>query len=489
MGLVSKLARRFGFVPASYFRAYAAALQNRLTNDWVAGSTSAKDEVSGGLETTRNRARDHERNNDYVRRYLALQVKNVVGPQGIRLQVKAKTPDGKSLDLDANAIIEAGWADWGHPENCSTDGRKSWLDIQCLAWRYIKRDGEALIRRVRGWKDNRYGYALQLLEPDVLDHNKNEAGGADRNRIVMGVELDSWQRPVAYHCFGSNPNDSSAYQVGRNTVRIPANEMLHLFIEEREGQVRGITALSSGMLRLRHLAGYEEAELIAARAAACKMGFIVPGPDYQGDFKADDGSWQEDASPGSFRKLPYGCDVKAWDPNHPNTAYAPFTKGALRGLAAGLDTPYNTLACDLEGVNYSSMRSGEIDSRDSYQMGQAYLIDHLCRVVFRDWLPLALANQALPLFLSDEPRLLADTWQGRRWTWVDPLNDAQANAIAEQQGWKSKMQNASDAGGDLEDVYRDTEAAKKMAAQYGVTEQPAGAPAPAGGVNATEPTT
>jgi len=150
--------------------------------------------------------------------------------------------------------------------------------------------------------------------------------------------------------------------------------------------------------------------------------------------------------------------------------------------------PYNALACDLEGVNYSSMRSGEIDSRDTYMMGQAYLIDHLCRVVYRDWLPLALANETMPLYLRDEVRLLADTWQPRRWTWVDPLNDAQSSEIAKRNGWKSDAQIAAEAGTDIEDVYRDRQAQAALAAEYGVSEQPAGAPAeqtaPAGGENA-----
>ena len=43
-------------------------------------------------------------------------------------------------------------------------------------------------------------------------------------------------------------------------------------------------------------------------------------------------------------------------------------------------------------------------------------------------------------------------WKPRRWQWVGPLKDTQANVIAVVNGFKSRQGIISEAGGDIEDV-------------------------------------
>ncbi len=51
-------------------RSYGAARVGRMTNDWTTSVTSANKEIKGDLKTLRARARQLERDNDYIRRYL-----------------------------------------------------------------------------------------------------------------------------------------------------------------------------------------------------------------------------------------------------------------------------------------------------------------------------------------------------------------------------------------------------------------------------------
>ena len=46
----------------------------------------------------------------------------------------------------------------------------------------------------------------------------------------------------------------------------------------------------------------------------------------------------------------------------------------------------------------------------------------------------------------------AAEFRGRRWQWVDPLKDVQANITSIEAGLKSRRQVVSEMGGDFEDV-------------------------------------
>jgi capsid protein len=67
--------------------------------------------------------------------------------------------------------------------------------------------------------------------------------------------------------------------------------VLHLYLIERPGQSRGVSAFASAIMRLRNLSGYEEAEIVAARASSAMMAFVKT-PDQE---LFEDGTFQEDS--------------------------------------------------------------------------------------------------------------------------------------------------------------------------------------------------
>src|SRR4051812_40441883 len=72
-------------------RRYEASVTNRLTSDWVAPVTSANAELRQGLRTMRSRSRELAHNDGYMKKFLSMVRSNIIGPRGIRLQVRAKT--------------------------------------------------------------------------------------------------------------------------------------------------------------------------------------------------------------------------------------------------------------------------------------------------------------------------------------------------------------------------------------------------------------
>lgn len=431
-------------------RGWNGAANNRLTLDWVFSGISSHEAVKADWLTLVMRARELAKSNPYAHKYLEMVCKNVVG-RGFLLNVSPMDANGR-IDRPAAELIESAWRKWGeNPAYVDMSGRKTWLDAQLSFIRNTARDGEPLVRMVRG-ANNPYGFALKFYDCRVLDVDLNEAprGG---NQIIMGVEIDTWGRPVAYHLKRTSDNSTNTRYTQNNHERIPADEIIHWGIEEYEDQVRYITWMAAGMANCQHLGKYEEAELIASRMAAAKTGFLIQkeGPDYEPDDEDASGKFSMKAEPGEIQLLPPGWDYRGNDPQHPTSAYPSARKSFMQGIASGFGVAYNGLANDLEGVNFSSIRSGVLDERDGWMLIQEQMIQHFCRPVFAAWLRMAMLTGAVPLPLSKYPKFKADHWIGRRWQWVDPKKDAETNEIMVAHGWKTNTQITSELGYDYED--------------------------------------
>ena len=246
------------------------------------------------------------------------------------------------------------------------------------------------------------------------------------------------------------------------------------------------------MLDLHHLGEFNHSAMVAARKGADTIGFIVSptGEAHPGDEDAD-GTPLDISAPGTYSVLPDGYDIRTPDSAFPNTAYEPFVKAILRRISSGFDVSYNTLASDLEGVNYSSIRAGVLDERDEWMLLQNWFTDAFLEPVFEVWFAHALAagaivmdnGSALPVGKRD--KFSAHEWQGRRWAWVDPLKDIDAARLAIQTGIASPQMVAAQNGVDTEDVLDSLAAFEAMVKAKGVQSiNLAASPAPAPAANA-----
>ena len=119
------------------------------------------------------------------------------------------------------------------------------------------------------------------------------------------------------------------------------------------------------------------------------MGFLTgPGDEDEpvGDEEDDDGNLIDEFEPGIIVRLPAGIDFVPWDPQHPTSAFPDFVSACLRSIASAFDVGYVSLANDLTGVTYGSLRQGKLDERDVWRMLQFWMIDHFCQPVYEKWL-------------------------------------------------------------------------------------------------------
>ena len=476
---VPKVARRSGmepvrvpgvrFRPAAVPRArmFDAARTDRLSGSWPTEPLSADQIVMRNQRVLVARSREQAANNDYMKGYLRLVGLHVVGPQGIRLQSQAMGSSGKP-DEPARRAVEKAWGEWGKPANCCVRGRRSWRAIQRLAARSAAMNGEFMIRIVRGKAGGPWSFALQVLDPQrcpvaLVEHDLPGGG-----YIRCGIEFTALGRPVAYLFSTTNEAEADRHYGQRSYVRVPAEEIVHGFLEEFEGQSRGLPWAATAMWRMSMLSGFEKAALVNARVGAAKSGFFEWREGYEPQFEgegADEGEAREplsmEAEPGSFEELPVGLSFKEFSPSYPAGELAPFLKAMLRGASTGLGVAYNALANDLEGVNFSSIRQGVLDEREHWQELQEWFVEALCQPVFDAWLDVALLsgririNDVVPVQASRRAKYAAVRWQPRRWAWIDPVKDVKAARDAQLGLMSTPGQAIREAGGDPETVFRE----------------------------------
>jgi lambda family phage portal protein len=449
-------------------RRYSAAKPDRLFGGFSTFSslTSPAEQLRLDLRGLIAHSRIQAQNNDFMKAFLSMCRRHIVGPAGIRLQMRARQPDG-TLDVAANRKVEDAWQRWGRRGNCTVCGRYSWLDVQRIAATVIARDGNFLAKIRTGAGFGPFRFQLQLLTIDHLDIDLVEklSGGS---YIEGGIEFNEFGRPLAYHLWSVNPGDRSIQK--RERVRVPASDIIHVYQPVDASQYLGEPWAHTALRRLNKLHDYEEAALVAAHAGAAKMGFLKPDIELAegDDSEAEDPEIQKIAA-GEIETLPAGWDFQEFNPGYPDGEMEPFIKVVLRGAAAGLGVAYSSLANDLEGANFSSLRAGLGEERDEWRVLQNFMAAHLHDTAFSTWLPVAMISGEVALPLEKISKFDAATWRPRGWRAVNPKDEAVANDTDLANGLRSPQEIVADRGEDLEAVYEQIAESQRLAVSYGLT--------------------
>lgn len=453
-------------------RRYDGTKRGRLYGDWLAGNASANSEIWSSLSTLRNRSRDLCRNNDYARGVIQKLVDNVIY-LGIGFQAHIKQlKDNNKSDDRANDLIETVWKEWAtEPMYCHTAGKLNFTEIQQVVFRSWLESGEVFVRKVkRSFSNSPVPFALEIIEADQCPEHHN--GTYNGNQIIMGVEIDSWKRPVAYWFYGDHPGELWNKN-GRKLERIPASEIIHLHTSDRPNQLRGVPLLHSTILRLKNTGDYEEYEQIAAKAAACIMGVITtPDADLLSEPQENDGSLpaDEQMQPGIMRYLAPNEKAELLDPKRPNPNVTQFIECQLRASGTGIGASYEHMSGDYSKTNYSSSRLSLLNSRDRFKVLQVAFASKFNRSVYLDWLDMAVISGVLNFsdYELRPKRYQCVKWQFRGWAWVDPYKEVQATLAALAGGLTTLTKVAAEQGEDFEEMVKAIAAERAMLKQYGV---------------------
>ena len=328
-------------------RRYDAASRTSRMSGWYTPTTDADAAISDPI-TIRNRARDLVRNNPWASKGVNVCVNNAIG-YGIRAQIKA----GSAL---RTRQAQALWQRHMETNACDADGMHDIYGLQQLAFRSLVESGECLIRfRPRRPEDGLpLPFQLQVIEPDLLSDNIADASGVlPGNDFEKGIEYDPLGRRVAYHLFRKHPGSTQTLAGLRETARVPASEIIHLYRKDRPGQNRGVSWLSPVVVAAKNLGLFEDATLQSSMIANLFTGWLhSDDPQAFGDELEEE---IPDLQPGTMYALRPGRSVTFNEP--PKRAEDPqFRQWILRGIASGLGITYESLTGDMSQVTYSSAR-------------------------------------------------------------------------------------------------------------------------------------
>jgi lambda family phage portal protein len=437
---------------------YAAADYSRLTSDWAPASSSADSEIVMSLRVLRNRSRQLIRDNEYALNGLRQIVQNVIGT-GVNLECLIKNMRGTLME-DLNDNVHEAFHDWWkEPQSVHTAGIMSGPEIERYAMSNVVESGESFLRFVRRpFGESKIPLAIELVESDrVMDQWTQQT--APNNKVIrMGIEMDEWHRPTGYWMWPTHPGDwqFSVFSPS-NFIRMPADDICHLFIVDRWPQTRGVPWYHAAMKRLNNMGGYEESEIIGARGSAAIMGFITspetPTPD-----DIENGKRVDDMEPGQLRHLLPGEKFEGWNPQRPNSAMEPFMRFMLRAVAASIGISYESLARDYSNTNYSSARASMLEDRDLWRVLQQWFILRFRRRLHREFMQAAVLAGQLSIadFNQNEQKYLKAHFKPRGWTWIDPSKEVDAAIKGVRAGFNtvSDVVEQSGNGRDAKDVFK-----------------------------------
>ena len=418
--------------------AYEAAKKGRIGASFTGKSTSANSEVASGMVAVRDRAREAVRNSPYAKSAKRALRANSVGPGII-----PHSPDDAINDL---------WRAWAPVAGSEGDGQSIYA-IQSICAGAIPESGEVLLRRRPRLPDDGLPVPLQIevLESDHLDSTRTETlknGGW----VTQGVEYGPFGRRQGFWIYPMHPGESGipGATLRQKSIRVDAADMIHSFVRDRPGQVRGMSWMDSSLMTLQGLGDYNRAEDMRKKIEACNVGVITRDGALEEDptrigepgEESSDQPRLDYFEPGMWHYLEPGESVDFNDPKG-NTAYEAYVKSRLHEAAVGIGVTYHQFTGDLANANYSSTRAGLLNFwalMDEYR--RLTLIPQLCNGIWKWFIDAAyLAGEIA------EPNY-AVKWTAPRYRMVDPAKDVAATERAVRDGLMTGFDAIAEWGND-----------------------------------------
>lgn len=464
--------------------AYRGAEKTRLRGDWHALQGSADADLLHDLPTLRQRSRDLNRNDAHASAITGTVVENVVGtgikPQSRPDQDELGVPEPQVREFSRRA--ERAWRIW--VKRADAQNRMNFYEIQALIKRQILENGEVFVLPLMiNEPGRRYRLALEVIEADRVSTPTGKQGPTMRD----GVELGERGQPIAYWIKKRHPGDVQlgVAQASHEWVRYPAMNkagrpnVLHLYHVKRPGQTRGEPFFAPVLSAFKDLGDFMEAEIVAARVAACFTAFITkndPAAAFEGAQVDAQGNRIESLEPGMTQYLAPGESVSFGDPKRPSGTFEPFVLAVLRSIGASLGLPLELVLKDFSRTNYSSARAAMLEARRFFRGSQTWLADRLCQPCWEWVLEEAWLREDLPAvdLLGDQrDDWMKAHWIAPGWGWVDPVKEVDSSKMAIDAGLSTYADECAAQGRDWEEVFAQQKREQQKRAELGLV-----APAP-----------
>jgi capsid protein len=356
-------------------------------------------------KTIRERARYEVANNCYAKGIVRALVSDVIGPE-VQLQL-GDSPKAQE--------IEQAFADWAH-------NVKLWAKLRTVYTARIV-DGEsfALITNNRRNKDIKLD--IRPIECDMVE---SWFTGFSREDEVDGIRFDADGNPKEYRVLKQHPGDHRIVKTTGAGDWVNAKYVMHLFREDRPGQVRGVSELTPalslfGILRKFTVSVLEAANRAAEISAVMHTNLV---PDSLAAELADPVTIIE-AQRNAIVSLPEGWAMSQFKPEQPTTTYAMFKAEIVNEIARALNIPYNVAAGNSSGYNYASGRLDHQTYDRMIEIDRHDIATTILDRVYAEWLAeYSIRHSLTP---SEQIQIASHEWHFAGRGHVDPNKEASAD--------------------------------------------------------------
>ena len=446
-----------------FVKNYDAARKDNLWMNWMARNQPGELQDANYRQLMIARCRDLERNSDTANSIILAILRNVVG-KGMQLQARVRSPSSDQMDEKTIKKLEEYWRDFILKNNCDITGMNSFKKFCEMIERRKTFDGEIFLIEVYDKDSKEFPYKLQMMEFDQLDMSRTENNG---NRIYSGIEVDSYNRPVAYWFQRLDLMGIPQSQ----PERILADRVIHLANRTRSTQIHGIPRIAQSVSKIRDIDSYLEAENVKSKLAAC-FGIAITtnntqGPQIPGKMNQQTGFNELEIAPGMIARLGPNESLQVVAPNLP-TQMGEYTTINMRAISSGQGFSYEQISRDYSQTNYSSARVGLIEDQKAFSQMQDDLKDDFCIPVYKKAIEAGVLAGSIDLkdFSQEKRRYLEHKWIPPGWSLVDPLKEVQAYQIALALGLTTLEEIAANQGKDwaeqLKQRAREVEEAERL---------------------------
>lgn len=369
-------------------------------------------------QTLRNRARYECLNNSFAAGLIRTLVNDTVG-RGPRLQML--TPDE-----GLNRAVEEMWRDWAAASDFALNMRLMsgvrFVAGECFA---VFRDSKRLDRLRQP-----VTLDVRLVEPDQVAHPWGETWLSNPTGDD-GVVCDADGEVEAYKVLRAHPGDQRRFAEKTTADTYKADDVLHWFVPERPGQLRGFTPLAPSLDIFAQLRRFTKATLTAAEVAAMLAGVLKSNMPAEASPLDNEEMWFDtiEMVRGMLLTLPPGTEAVQFKPEQPTTNYEMFVAAKLREAGRCLNVPFGKMAGDHSRYNYSSGRLDDAAYWADRDTERQALEAKVFNPFFYRWLDFArFALPALAVFRGPWWKL-RHAWHYDARPTSDPVKDASGDEL------------------------------------------------------------